>query len=791
LPSLLITGPPDSSTLQLVVDRLKDERLQAQPNSPVLVPTATLADHLRHQLVRAGYAVRPRSIQTISRYLDEHSPFAAAPPALIHLLMERALERQRPQRFREVAEFPGVIRSLVNLFLGNDAPASRMPDDIVRLFNDVERELSSRGMAPHRVRLAALGETENIEVHLEPEAPLRIVRTTNMEREAEEIAARVLSEAALGRPFNEMGIILRSRDPYGPLIETTLARFGIPYRSYFIEPLATHAHIQFLSTVCRAALSGWDREILLKALRMPASGLGGTKAGDDLDFKMREQLPANGWHETAGLNTRDRVDANEWAKHLTALKNWAPQLNVTDHASRDQIHAWRSIAAAQRGWDECVEATREALEDAGRIPLVTFWKQLELTLALEPLRVPDMRRNVVHVLDAHEAKQWSLPIVFVPGMVERHFPQYHRENPIIPGLKAEEDHERDERFLFDVAISRATEETILSFPRFDENGQDSLPSFFLQGLDLEDVDRRIHVHPSYEAAMPSASSLTDQVTCDKLSASSVEDYLQCPFKFFARKTLKLEERPPAPRDRLNVLLQGSIMHAALAAWSELPILGEAALDEAFDQHCAKEHVPRTYRTEAVRLELLRHFRAFMRAGQIALPGWSSRPEEQFEFALNPSLSLRGRIDRLDVDARKNALVIDYKYSAGARMKERIEAVEAGEAVQAGIYLLAAERHFKLRPAGMLYCHLKKGVAWDGWHSGISGLEYGENRTKEAFAELAQNAQTTVLRVHEEILSGRVAVAPTDRDKCIFCDCIDMCRVETLVQVKEAAHEAVS
>lgn len=786
MPSLLITGPPDPSTLQLVA-----ERLHSQPDSPVLVPTATLADHLRHQLVRAGYNVRPRSIQTISRYLDEHSPFAAAPPALVHLLMERALEHQRPQRFRDVAEFPGVVRLLVNLF--NEAPASRMPDDIGRLLSEVERELTARGVAPHRVRLAALGETEEIEVHLEPEAPVRVLRTTNMEREAEEIAARITSEASRGRPFREIGIVLRSRDPYGPLIETTLARFGIPYRSYFPQTLAPHVYVQYLSALCRASLNAWDREILLRALRMPASGLGGTKAGDDLDFKMREQLPANGWHETAGLNTRDRNDAAEWAKRLTALKSWAPQLNVTDRASRDQIQAWRSLAAAQRGWDECVEATREALEDTGRIPFAAFWKQLEITLTLEPLRVPDMRRNVVHVLDAHEAKQWSLPIVFVPGMVERHFPQYHRENPIVPGWKAEEDHERDERFLFDVAISRATEETILSYPRFDENGQDSLASFFLQGLHLEsgveDVDRRVRPAPSFEVTMPHASPLTEPVTCNKLSASSVEDYLQCPFKFFARKTLKLEERPPAPRDRLNVLLQGSIMHAALAAWSELPILGESALDQAFDEHCAKEHVPRTYRAEAVRLELLRHFRAFMRAGQIALPGWSSRPEEQFEFALNGALSLRGRIDRLDVDSRKNALVIDYKYSAGDRMKSRIEAVEAGEAVQAGLYILAAERHFGLKPAGMLYCHLKKGVKWDGWHSGIAGLDYGENRTKEAFSELAQNAQATVLRVHEEILSGRVAVAPTDRDKCVFCDCIDMCRVETLPQVMEQTTEA--
>ncbi len=140
---------------------------------------------------------------------------------------------------------------------------------------------------------------------------------------------------------------------------------------------------------------------------------------------------------------------------------------------------------------------------------------------------------------------------------------------------------------------------------------------------------------------------------------------------------------------------------------------------------------------------------------------------------------------MDVDARgKQAIVIDYKYSAGGRMGDRIKAVEAGEAVQAGVYLLAAERAFGLQPAGMLYCHVKKGVVWDGWHNGIAGLTLGESRTKEAFAELARDAEQTVLRVHQEILAGRIDVKPADTGKCSWCECRDMCRIESIEAPKE-------
>jgi hypothetical protein len=31
---------------------------------------------------------------------------------------------------------------------------------------------------------------------------------------------------------------------------------------------------------------------------------------------------------------------------------------------------------------------------------------------------------------------------------------------------------------------------------------------------------------------------------------------------------------------------------------------------------------------------------------------------------------------------------------------------------------------------------------------------------------------------EEIRAGRVDVAPSDRGKCRFCDCVDVCRIET-------------
>ena len=283
-----------------------------------------MADHLRNSLVRAGVALRPKSIQTIAGFLDAWAPQEAASEAVVHLAMQRALERACPPRFRDVAEFPGVVRALSALF--GEVSGARLPVDVGRLFAQVERDLQARNAAPRHMRLSAAakriaqggekipaqiffdgffkfaaGELELIaaltsraevtvalhhwpgaerarEVFLaggfaeqtvaaEVPAPVEAIRPLNIEREVDEIARRILEEVAAGREFREIGVIMRSPDVYGPLLETTLARFGIPARNYAMKPLAEHPHVEFLSSISRAALSGWDRELLLPAVQ--------------------------------------------------------------------------------------------------------------------------------------------------------------------------------------------------------------------------------------------------------------------------------------------------------------------------------------------------------------------------------------------------------------------------------------------------------------------------------------------------------------------------------------------
>jgi ATP-dependent helicase/DNAse subunit B len=851
-----------------------------------------MAEHVRHELARSGFPVRPSHILTLAQFLDllPLSPGATTP--LLDFLTGDALELLRPARFAALAGFRGFRAALVSLLeeIPPDALASEAAalgtagEDLARVLRDVAANVARRGFALRNTRLRiaaaqirnggwtppahlvfdgfftlgpaelalieALASRATVTVAL-PKFPgskaaeqrlaaagFAVDRFTQVrrsprrlsfsagapEREAEEIARRILDYSAKGRPFREMGIALRARDPYAPAIEAVLARFGIPARSYFTDPLPAHPAIAYLSGIVNGVLEGWDYGTLARLVRMPVSGLGATPAGDRLDFRLRERmtdtgLPVPGLKEAPPLLDRfaamerwrrERLEPSAWADRLRTLCKLLPEPAVSDGAERNQVWVWRSTAAGVRAFEESIDDTAVVLSgtgssSAGTIPLAEFWQHAATALALKPLRVEDRRRDVVHVMDVFEARQWELPVVFVPGLLERDFPQYAREDPLLGdaarrslGLATAESRQAEERFLFDLAVTRATEEVVLSYSRFDEKGEKTLPSFFLDGEEAPPCDARVQPAPVRTVTMPPPAPLSDVMLNGQLaslhktlSPTGIESFLQCPFQFFAGKTLHLRQRPSEPRDRLDLLVQGGILHRALAEWTRAPLLGSALLDRIFEDECIQKRIPFTYRTEAVRLELLRDFEAFLENRQVDL-GWSARVEEPVRFALNETIDIQGRIDRLEVGPHNQALVIDFKYSAGNKVRERVEDSEAGNLVQGGLYLLAAERALGLEPAGMLYCGLKKGITWGGWHTSLPGLERvaGLNAcTREALRELIDTAAAKAAEAYEAITAGKVAAQPADRTKCEWCDYHDICRVETAAAQENAGRGA--
>jgi ATP-dependent helicase/DNAse subunit B len=651
---------------------------------------------------------------------------------------------------------------------------------------------------PTRERLLAMGFVEET-CAWEPAQPrIELCATPSIEREADEIARRILEQSAAGRPFRDMGVIVRSPELYQPILRATLDRFGIPARFYFDAELSKHPLTRFLAGIVDALLGGWDHAQTLAVVRL-APGI----ECDEFDFAVRERMPGSGLAElktiaaegarggggeaansVAGLlESFERLEpwrtavstSNEWTAQLKSLRELFAPVRPAP-GSRETAVIARSQAAVLELFGAAMDEAAEALGERP-VDLNEFWRAAKSVLRLTPLRVEDGRRNVVHVLGAHEARQWRLPVVFVCGLVEKQFPKFHTQDPFFPEaartqlrqagvrLRTASDFEAEERFLFDWAVTRATESLTLTYPQCDARGQQNLASLYLEGVaGVRSPWKSVAPQPArqhgarHAPAVIASPDLLQQVALQHqvFRPTGLESYLQCAFQFFGRYTLHLQPPPARPEKRLDFLTQGNVVHAALAELHGNPAAIEEVFDTVFARICEERRVPPGYRTEACRQRMLADLRALVEDPDW-LGGYEIRTEQKFQYKLGPDVEIKGRIDRMDVTPDGGAYVIDYKYS-GAQNTNNLG--KNGNLLQPQLYLLALERFFELRPEGMSYWGLKGGI----------------KRTPWVPSDPAQ-AIETALRIVSEVRGGRVEPGPADSDKCRFCDYRDVCRFE--------------
>jgi len=656
-----------------------------------------------------------------------------------------------------------------------------------------------------------------------------------IEREAEEIALRVLAQARAGREFREMGIIVRAAEAYVPVLRSALARLGIPARFYFDSDLERHPAVRFLSGAVDAMLGGWEHARTLAALRL-APRFADSYVMDRFDFAVRKQIPNAGLgglrallldddgrpHSTGAerlLRKIERLAAiEEWRSFTLTPKGWATQMRALRGlflpappagdppagAGHELALEWRSQAAALDAFEEALDEAAGALDAGRQMTLEEFWAAVKSVLRLKPLRLADGRRNVVHVIGAHEARQWQLSVIFVCGMTEKQFPQIHRQDSYFPDgarrrlrdsgirVRTAAEFEREERALFESAITRASMLVTLSYAELDGRGEAALPSLFLEDLGLlaesgaglpachlNEKKADQEVRPA-EIRAPSLLRLLEEKTA-LVSPTGLETYLKCPFQYFADRTLRLKAAPARPEERLDFMTQGSIVHETLAQWYEQPQDIASLFEGIFERTLDELRVPPGYHVERLRNAILEDLLAFAQDERWPRASFASKTEQSFEFALR-AVGIRGRIDRLDTAPDGRTYVIDYKYSAAQRARERLT---DDNLLQAPLYMMAAEKVIGTRPAGMFYVGLKGGVAYAGW----SDAPVGGLAVEPLPERWLESAEERTLRVVEEVRAGRVEPAPSHPENCRLCDYRDVCRIGAAAMRPAAAEGA--
>ncbi len=635
-----------------------------------------------------------------------------------------------------------------------------------------------------------------------------LIMPETAEREADEIARRIVEQSRKGTPFREMGVILRQPAKYAPLLRAAFERFGTPAHFYVHESLQTHAVGRLLAGIVDALLGGWEHERVLGLLRLfPLTGA--SNALDIFEIKLRKALPGQGLAPLADLGAKSpglqrlfrklgeletwlsaKYTPAEWADQFHALPAlfWPGQMK--DRPSRDLLAEYRAQAAGLQEFQKAIQSAAEWwARDAKPVRLEEFWRVAKSIIRLTKVSAPQGARNAVHVINAYEARQWDLSTVFVCGLVEKEFPAQNGRDPFFSDAaltdlarqgvhtRTAKDKEEEEFGLFDAVEVCARDLLVLSYPRTDARGQKTLPSIFLKGRIPETVS--VSARPALPPPIAqwrrtvsvSSPDLLEILPAQHktLSVSALETLLQCPFQFFAKCTLHVSEMPKRPEDRLDFLLQGNIVHDVLSAWASSRGDIDAIFAESFRRICEEKRILDGFRKSRLRRALSQAAERFARDKQYPAP-MRAGTEIQFEFPLSPELHLKGRLDRVDELDDQKAVIIDYKFSRAEATKKK---VEDESRLQGPLYALAVERHRGLKVLAMAYASLKDNtVTYSGWGE-IPGAGL---RLAPMTADWIPNALARVDAAVAKLRSGVIQPRPLQKDPCRYCTYRDACQI---------------
>ncbi|RZA05929.1 MAG: hypothetical protein EOP11_11605, partial [Proteobacteria bacterium] len=294
------------------------------------------------------------------------------------------------------------------------------------------------------------------------------------------------------------------------------------------------------------------------------------------------------------------------------------------------------------------------------------------------------------------------------------------------------------------------------------------------------------------------------------SASLLEVYKECPYKAFALKILRLEDKMQASSLDVGYLELGSIVHKTLELYYGEhkaknvldPEEQERILDLSLERAVREQKIdyfkggPKLLRVQVLRLRrMLLSFIAIDAANYARFPEFSDPLcEKPIKGTLGP-YPFEGKIDRIDIDeVNKRFLVIDYKTGATTPKTSELDNLER---FQLQLYMASLEKDLPgYEPAGGLYVSLRTGDRKQGavrkefnlskkepepgktYYYGLHART-GALKTEEDFSDLLFRSRAEALRLAEEVQGGHFAVAPIDEDSCKRCEVRPACRIREI------------
>ena len=299
---------------------------------------------------------------------------------------------------------------------------------------------------------------------------------------------------------------------------------------------------------------------------------------------------------------------------------------------------------------------------------VALLEEYNLSLSI-PMSSGD--RPAVRLMTAHRAKGQEFAYVYIIHANDGHWGNRHEHLLFSPlqSTTAENDTD-DERRLFYVALTRAKQHIVITYAQESETGTQFLPTQFIQEMNLSTAAQYVPIaRPSLPETKPISSEYLDRAFVQELffkqglSATAVNNYLECPWRYFYRNLLRV---PEAPEKELEY---GTAVHAALyqffEQWKEGINPGTRGLIRLFTRALRTTLLPASI-LPTIEEKGKRALRTYYQQGHAR---WNRSIFNEYSLTVLlpmtdmgtlPNLRLRGDIDKISITPEGAVYIHDYK-----------------------------------------------------------------------------------------------------------------------------------
>ncbi|MES2931336.1 MAG: ATP-dependent DNA helicase [Patescibacteria group bacterium] len=312
---------------------------------------------------------------------------------------------------------------------------------------------------------------------------------------------------------------------------------------------------------------------------------------------------------------------------------------------------------------------------------------------LESVKASVLQKDgFVTVITAHKAKGMEFERVFLVSATSREWEKGGRA-ATIPSPISQQKQAEDAVRLFYVALTRAKDALIISYANETGDGKDQAPSSLIpEGLNLiaPDADLLPLTHSTIDASELICDLTRNYLTHDGLSPSALNEYLESPASFFAKRVLRLRE-PEMP-----ALTVGTAVHAGIAAFLETKEEDKAyaALEGTMRRSLLPRNAAFDRISEHARASLAAYIRHRDEPGTLLAPSAIEKTYETTRTIDGCTIKLKGQIDALfetssgiciaDFKTTSEIKAVDEKYVRQLAFYDLLVRENAGNATSASI-----------------------------------------------------------------------------------------------------------